>query len=226
MSNVPPNRPGGQYPPAGDQYPPQRGNTGPLNPQQGYPPPQRGNTGPLNPQQQGYPPTGQPPLSGGYNPPAFQSTPPPNLAPRSAKRLGTDEDLDSGRSAFMESFSEHRIEYLAWGSVVLLAGFAIILLAIDPEGAFSFLRIVAPLLGGSILLASGLLQRVGFGYGVSPFTWAVAILGVALGLTQLMAMMTDQKNDLTTQGLYFTGLMVIISGMVIILQVFRKPESD
>jgi hypothetical protein len=220
MSNYPPQDPRnrGQVPPQGDQYPP-------PTPHQNFPPPPgsgtpnqppRGNTGPLQPM--------QPPPNLGYNPPpTSQRIPPSNMGPRQPRQLGGRDE--EGGGAFMGSFHERRIEYLAWGTVVLLAGFAIIMLAVDTEASIDILRIVAPLLAGSILLASGLLQRIAFGYAVSPLTWGTAIFGVAFGLTQLMAELTGQE-DVTTQVLYFTGLMVIISGMVIILQVFRKPTRD
>jgi hypothetical protein len=124
---------------------------------------------------------------------------------------------------------ERRIEYLAWGSVVLIVGIGIMLLPLSgSKTAGDFLILGGPLLCGGILLASGFLQRIVFGYDVSIFTWGSAIFSLAFGVTQWIAYATDQRNILdnfVSQAIYFVGLMVVFTGMVLILQVFSRPEN-
>jgi hypothetical protein len=242
MSQLPPyeppdlrdpnRRPSGQQPPQqGGQYPPQ---------QPGYPPQQGGQ---YPPQQPGYPPQqgGQypPPQQGGYNPPpparggtgslAPRQAPPlgnrstqqytPSLDDASVPQLGRD-NIDPVESAM----HERRIEYLAWGSVVFLLGIAIMLVPLSDGKAGEFLLLVAPLVGGSILMLSGFIQKIGFGFDVSVFTWGSGIFCLAFGITQWIARLTD-SNDLVSQAIYFVGLLVVFTGMVLILQVFSRPKT-
>ncbi len=232
MSELPPREPpdlrnrgqSNSYPPANPQqyppqpssgnYPPQDPLAPPSYPPQQYPPPQQQQPPSLG----GYPPPQQPPTLRGTAP-----LPPYNqpMNPTPSKKLG------EGSNGFMDSFHEHRIEYLAWGSVTLLIGFGIILLAIDTEFTQDLLLIAGPLTIGAILLFSSFLQRIVFGYAVSLFTWGAAVITSAFGLTQLIAALTETRGteNLQNQVLYFFGLLVIISGMVVILQVFRRPQD-
>jgi len=197
MSNLPPREPPDLRNRGQQQYPPQQ--PGGQYPPQQYPP--------------SYPPPGTGPLSP-QNPLGPVSVP---------KRLNKEQNEEIHRD-----FHERRIEYLAWGSVVLIVGFSIILLAIDTDTAKNFLLIGAPVLGGMILMFSGFVQRIIFNYKVSIVTWGTAIVGLAFGITQLIATLTEREGNeyFVTQLLIFIGLLVIISGMVIILQVFRRPQGD
>ena len=165
-------------------------------------PPQRGGTGPLG---------GPPPGSLGND-----------FAPNQPRKLGS-------KGGAGDALHERRIEYLAWGTVVLLAGCAIIMLAIDTEAAANILRIVAPLTAGGILLGSGMVQRILFGYPVSLATWGTAIVATAFGSMELISLLikqaTDSEPPISTRLIVFIGLLVIITGMVIILQVFRNPNE-
>lgn len=232
MSELPPRDPqqkpnsGGyppsqQYPPA-QQYPPQPPAGGNYPPPQQYPP-QQPSGGNYPPPQQYPPQQPYPPRSTGPLPPY---APPSNTRPLESKPPSPKLGEKSG-NAFVDSFNERRIEYLAWGSVILLAGFGIILLAIDTEFTRDLLLIAGPLTVGAILLSSSFLQRIVFGFSVSLFTWGAAVLTSAFGLTQLIAALTDTRSSENTpnQILYFFGLLVIISGMVVILQVFRRPQE-
>jgi hypothetical protein len=218
MSNLPPREPPdlrnrgqgqnpqgqnpqGQRPSQSNQYPPPSGQY----------PPQQGGTGPLGGSQQ-----------------------PGQLGKRS-----TQLDGDLGRSQAPklgargsgggDVLHERRIEYLAWGSVVLIVGCSIILLAIDTDAAANMLEIVTPLLAGGILLASGMVQRIFFGYRVSLVTWGAAIVATAFGSMGLISVLieeaTDSEPPISTRLIVFIGLLVIITGLVIILQVFRNPNE-
>lgn len=190
----PPNWPPQQQPP---QYPPQY-------PQQ--PPPATGplrGTSPLGPT--------QPPQLGGQQ--YYQGGIPPAQTPPLSNRGGF----------FQDALHERRIEYLAWGSVVIIMGFSIILLALDSEAAENILLMGAPLLSGMILMASGFIQRLFFGYNVSLGTWTMAVLGISFGCTRAIAEITNNTEPIN-QLIYFTGLLVIISGLIIILQVFRPTR--
>jgi hypothetical protein len=177
------------------------------------------------PQQQQQPPS--PPPGTGQLPPR-----PGGSLPGTGNLGGTDPfepskpgRLDNQRSGgFGSAFGERQIEYIAWGSVVILLGCSIILVTLDTSLATLFLTVFTPLIGGGILLASGFVQRLFFGYDVSLFTWGVSIASIAFGCTRAIAEITDTTSALT-QLLYFIGLLVIISGLVIILQVFR-PSHD
>ncbi len=188
-----------QYPPQQPQYPPQQ----PPYQQPYQQPPQRPlqGTGPLNPMQ--VPQLGQ------------QYTSQPPIPPAQARPLGA-------RGMIYDATHERRIEYLAWGIVVILMGFSIIMVTLDTDFATDFLLIATPLLSGVILLGSGFVQRLFFDYDVSLATWALAILGISFGCTRAIAEITE-NTEVATQIIYFVGLLVIISGLVIILQVFRTP---
>lgn len=194
----PSNRPGG----SGQQ--PQPPNWGQQQP--GWPPPQQ----PQYPPQRGTGPLGptQPPQLGGY-----QGGIPPAQPPQ----------LGGSGGFFQDALHERRIEYLAWGSVVIIMGFSIILMALNTEVATNILLIGAPLLSGMILLGSGFVQRLFFGYNVSLGTWAIGVLGISFGCTRTIAEITD-SGDAVNQIIYFVGLLVIISGLIIILQVFRPSH--
>lgn len=208
MSNYPP-------PP-----PPRRGGSGDYPPPSGqsYPPPEPPPWGP--PPQAPYPPIGTGPLT---PPPAFDDHPfKDEFRPFTKRSLG--RSLDELRNPM----SERRIEYFAWGLVVLLAGCGIILLAVDRQAVDNILLIVGPLMVGGVLFGSGFLQRLVFGFDVSLVTWGVAVLSTAFGLTQLIAFLTDRTgtDHLQNQAIYFVGLMVILAGVVIIMQVFRPPHNS
>jgi hypothetical protein len=224
MANLPPreppdlrgrgNRPGGtgplQPPPGGmPQYPPDPSGLPPnqaprLGGQPGYPPQPP-------PYQQGY--------QAGYEP-YDPSLPPADMPPRRGFRA----PIQAGYNVFnLPAIAERRIEYLAWGTVVLVIGFSIIFITLDPDAALEFLRVGTPLAVGTILLFSALLQRIGFGYAVSMPTWWVANFSLAFGLSQFIAITTDSEP--MRQLIYFVGFLVIITGIVIILQVFRPQHS-
>jgi hypothetical protein len=159
-------------------------------------------------------------------PPVYQQPMPPyqgGLAPAPTPQLDNDR---SAAKDFIQMFNERRIEYLAWGLVVLLTGIGIILLAINTDSARNLLLVPGPLAVGSILLFSGFLQRIVFGFNVSILTWGVAVGAISFGLTQLIALITEIEDTAMNMVLYFFGILVVLSGMVIILQVFRSPRGD
>ncbi|MFP4321779.1 MAG: hypothetical protein ACLFTK_04930 [Anaerolineales bacterium] len=235
MSDLPPREPPDLRRNRGDDFPNNPYDSGGQGQNQYPPRPQR-------PSGQQYPPAGggqqQPPAGPSY-PPQGSSRPQGGLPPQSPPRLGNEryepaprrefEDAPSKRLGedqdgfnFDESMRERRIEYLAWGTVVLGAGLCIIILAIDFEATNRIVFVMAPLLGGLILLASGFLQRVVFGYHVSVLTWGTAILGVAFGTTSFIGRVVADTTILT-QGLIFIGLLIVLAGLVIIGQVFSRP---
>jgi len=204
------------------------GGTGPLPPPGGmppYPPDPSGlppNQAPRLGGQPGYPP--QYPPQQGYQQPYEQydqSMPPANMPPR----RGFRSSAEGAYNVFnLPSIHERRIEYLAWGTVVLVIGFSIIFITMDSEAAFEFLRVGTPLAVGVILLFSALLQRIGFGYPVSMPTWWVANFSLAFGLSQFIAITADSEP--ISQVIYFVGFLIIITGIVIIMQVFRPQHGD
>lgn len=120
--------------------------------------------------------------------------------------------------------SERQIEYIAWGSSILLLGIAIIIMALNPEGTGEYVLPGIGLLAGSILMAGGLVQRIVFGFHVSRSTWMVAITLTALSLTRVIALASDQQDDVGVQSIFFFGFMVVMAGLVIMLQVFSPQR--
>jgi hypothetical protein len=64
---------------------------------------------------------------------------------------------------------------------------------------------------------------------VSLVTWGSAIVCTAFGSMELLTLLiketTDANPPVSTRLIVFIGLLVIITGMVIILQVFRNPNE-
>lgn len=196
-------------------------------------PPNWGNQPPQYPPQPPQNPYGQPPQYPPQYPPqqmpgtgplrgtgALGPQPPQQLGQRPYVPPAQPRPLGRARGMWYDALHERRIEYLAWGLVVIIMGFSIIMMTLETEFAADFLLIVAPLISGMILMGSGFVQRIFFDYDVSLATWALAILGLAFGCTRAIAEITN-NTDVANQIIYFVGLLVIISGLVIILQVFR-----
>jgi|GEM_PF-6108718 len=237
-----PQQEGWQQPPAGNQYPPQNpqgGNQYP--PQQNWQQPQGGNqyqqqSGQYQaqqnwqqPQSNNLPGTG--PL-GGYQPPQLggNNYVPPSSSTGNTGSLGNNTEakqLGSIGAEMRSAFDERRIEYLSWGLFVTLGGIALLLWATGGEDIREILWVAVPIIGGGIMMVSGFLQRIIGGFHVSLLTWGVAIIGTSLGLTNIIALATDQTgfDNIASQLLYMIGLMIIISGMVIMLQIFRRPNE-
>jgi hypothetical protein len=158
-------------------------------------------------------------------PPADPGYYDPGLAPASAPQLKRKGRSLENEVPGLPAITERRVEYLAWGTVVLMMGCTVIFAAVDFSAALPYLRTGMPLLVGGILLISALVQRIIFSGSVSRFTWAFSIFSLAFGCTQLIAIATGSDN-LFNQGIYFIGLMIVISGGVILLQILRPAHAD
>jgi len=234
---------GGQQPYGQGQ--PQQGNYDNYPPQQ----PQQGNYGNYPPQQpRGLDPAAPPSLGGqgqqqsygGQQQPNYgeqgglQSNQAPNLARQSmqdyqgavntglppAELPTINKGGDSTNALGLPSIAEHRIEYLSWGLTVCLFGFSVILLIIDTSIAGLVATVVTPILAGLILLTGALVQRIVMNYSVSLFTWGVANFSLAFGGAQVIRRLADTGFVPTLVS--FIGLLIVISGMVMILQVFSR----
>lgn len=86
-------------------------------------------------------------------------------------------------------------------------------------GNSSFLTFFFPLLGGALLMGSALYQRVVRGWHVGPITWLVAVLLVSYTITLLVS---DSGTGFLTWIAYFIGTLVIIMGLVLLMQAFRR----
>ncbi len=137
---------------------------------------------------------------------------------RRSRRSRDDDDVPQlgGRSS-KPSFglSERQVEYLAWGSTVLLLGISLMMVV---GGSSDFLTSLFPLLAGAILMGSALYQRVVMGWHVGPLTWLMAILLVSYTVTLQIAGDTGFFKWIV----YFIGTLIIMTGVILLMQVFRK----
>jgi hypothetical protein len=115
--------------------------------------------------------------------------------------------------------TERQIESLAWGTTILLLGISLIQAV---TGSSSFLTFFFPLLAGAILLGSAVYQRVVRGWHVGPLTWLVAILLVSYTITLLAA---GESTGIFQWIAYFIGTLIIMLGIILLLQVFRRPSA-
>ncbi len=112
--------------------------------------------------------------------------------------------------------SERQIEYLAWGSTVLLLGVSLIQAV---TGSTGFLKFFFPLLAGAILMGASLYQRVVRGWHVGPMTWLMAILLLSYTIT---LMVSGDDTGIFKWIAYFFGTLIIMTGLILLLQVFRR----
>lgn len=246
MGNLPPveppnlrrNRGGGQgnyqdqgdYPPPSDDYPPRQSNSQyPPPSDDRYPPPDMG--GPIDlddPQYGGQPSRSLRDRPSNRNDPYTDQS--VSLNPVAAPSLGRDraprgrgydddyDDFPEQRRSPRRSqgLSERQVEYLAWGSTILLLGVSMIQAI---TGSSSFLRIFFPLLAGSILSISSIYQRVVRGWHVGPLTWLISGLLVSYSITLQVA---GSDTGIFKWIAYFIGTLIIMTGLLLILQIFRQ----
>lgn len=230
--------------PQASNYPP---------PGQNYPPPNQGQQGDYPPQQlppqpgPNYPPPGVP----SYPPPqrmpdpidefddipdlrrdVGSSRPTPDLddfnAPDLRRRVSREElglpvegASRPSRGGFQATvLSERQVEALGWGITVILLGIAILLFF---TGSSDFLTVGFPILGGGTLLVSSVYQRLRM-WNVSILTWTTAIGLCAFSVTRLLAISDGKPTGLGTSLAYFTGISIIISGVIVLIRIFRTPS--
>lgn len=224
------------YPPPDQSYPP-AGNISLDDPRFGAP---------RQPVNQGYPPPANDygdygdyenvdlddPAFGAPSPRNFQA---PYEQPSSLDRVNApdlrreryaaqdDDDISlrstpprgTGRGTFL---TERQVESLAWGSVVILLGISLMLAV---TGNSQFVRIIFPLAAGFILLISSIYQRVVMGWHVGRLTWLTAVLLLSYTITLTIA---DDNAGFFRWIVYFTGTLVIMVGIVVLLQVFQEQR--
>lgn len=209
------------YPPAGAGYPPQ--GTGGYPPQAAGPidlgDPRHVVSGRGAPPRQDFPSEGQisldDPRLGGRG--AMRDE--PNFDSRrreKPKRTETPAQLGSRPARTGFGLSERQVEYLAWGSTVILLGVSLMM---SVAGSARFLTLIFPLVAGGILMTASVYQRVVKGWHVGPLTWLTAILLVSYTITlQLSA----GGANIFQWVAYFLGTLTIMTGVILFLQVFRK----
>lgn len=112
--------------------------------------------------------------------------------------------------------TERQVEYLAWGSTVILLGISLMM---SVAGSARFLTLIFPLVAGGILTASSVYQRVVRGWHVGPLTWLTAILLISYTITLQLA---GEGTNIFKWIAYFLGTLTIMTGLILFLQVFRK----
>ena len=115
--------------------------------------------------------------------------------------------------------TERQVEAVGWGVTVILFGFAI-LLAFTSSNT-NFLTVGFPIMGGILLLASSVYQRIQ-GWRVSMVTWATAIGLSAFSITRLIAITDGQETGVGTSIAYFIGVFTIITGIVVLVRIFQQ----
>lgn len=115
--------------------------------------------------------------------------------------------------------TERQVEAIGWGLTVILFGFAI-LIAFTSSNT-NFLTVGFPILGGVLLLASSVYQRIQ-GWRVSAVTWATAIGLSAFSITRLIAIFDGQDTGIGTSLAYFFGVFIIITGIVVLVRIFQQ----
>lgn len=140
--------------------------------------------------------------------------------PRQRRQLGeSDDEAPSGGLANW-ALTERQIEYLAWGSTVILLGISLMRALTGASDALTF---VFPLLAGGILTASAIYQRVVMGWHVGILTWFTAIMLVSYTITLQVA--GDGTGIFSWIG-YFLGTIIIMTGVTVLLQAFRRPSDN
>jgi len=243
MGNLPPveppnlrrNRSGGQgnyqnqepdYPPPNDDYLPQQSSNQYPPPDDRYPPPDRDGYVDLDDPQYGGQPRQpshdrQPRRDDPYldAPPSLGSIDSPTLGGGRTSRGRDSDDYDEPprrRPRQSQGLSERQVEYLAWGSTILLLGISMMQAL---TGSSGFLRFFFPLLAGLILSASSIYQRVVRGWHVGPLTWLIAGLLVSYTITLQIA---GDGTGIFKWIAYFIGTLIIMTGLLLILQIFRR----
>ncbi len=121
----------------------------------------------------------------------------------------------SPRATTRGSLLEKRIEWLFWGLTVVFFGVSFILST--PENNRSML-LYFPLLAGGLLLTTAIIQRIGFNWRVSIFTWVLGVLLMSLGISALISFITSSPIQIA----HYFGAVVVLAGVVILVQIFRQ----
>ena len=108
---------------------------------------------------------------------------------------------------------ERQVEWLSLGLSVVVLGFALLLKGIA-------LTVLFPLIAGGILLTSAIVQKIGRNWNVSIVTWLLGVFLLSYGITQLLRLV--QPSETFSFFTYFGGSVIILGGVVLLLQVFRR----
>lgn len=242
----PPPQRGPQYPPQGDYPPRQQGGTGPIDlddphhggapqrrerqpSQRDYPPPQRGGTGPVDLDEPQYSRRDKgmempreridlddPRFGGSRRPRDEMHEDRGRRSDRRRREQAEPPDRRRPDRSASWGLSERQVEYLAWGITVVLLGVSLIQAV---TGSTGLLRFFFPLLAGAILMGSALYQRVVQGWHVGPMTWLMAILLLSYTIT---LMVSGDDTGIFKWIAYFIGTLIIMTGLILLLQVFRR----
>jgi hypothetical protein len=117
---------------------------------------------------------------------------------------------------------ERRIEWVTWGLSVMILGISIIFggnkpLSRDNDG----LWLAFPLGAGGLMLISAVLQKILKNWNVSVITWFFGVLLLAAGIERFVAIWIIQDRQFFSFT-YFLGSLVILAGLIILLQIFRR----
>ena len=132
---------------------------------------------------------------------------------------GNEGDGDSRSDEFDErvapgrSFAERQLEWLTLGMSAILFGAALLLQNRD------VMRIIYPLIAGSLILISAIVQKIGRNWNVSIFSWVIGVLLLSFGITNGLAAYQGVEGF---NFVYFVGSIFILGGIVILLQIFRR----
>lgn len=132
----------------------------------------------------------------------------------SAPRLD-ERRSNSPRGALL---TERQVEAVGWGLTVILFGFAILFSFTSSNT--NFLTVGFPIIGGILLMASSVYQRIQ-GWRVSVVTWATAIGLSSFSITRLIALTDGKDTGVGTSIAYFFGIFMIITGTAVLVRFFQ-----
>lgn len=145
----------------------------------------------------------------------------PRIENRSSRRQKPSRSDDSPQLSDRQQrtgfgLTERQVEYLAWGSTIILLGVSLMM---SVAGSARYLTLIFPLVAGGILMSSAIYQRVVRGWHVGPLTWLTAILLVSYTIT---LQLSGDGTNIFKWIAYFLGTLTIMTGLTLFLQVFRK----
>lgn len=127
-------------------------------------------------------------------------------------RSGRSQNMATGGTAM-----ERKIEYFFWGLTVIFLGLAFIWDSTDPNDNKPLL-LFFPLVSGSLLMATAVIQKIGFNWNVSLVTWLLGIILMAFGIASLVSSI-NQEN---WRFVYFLGGAILMGGVALFIQIFRR----
>jgi hypothetical protein len=108
---------------------------------------------------------------------------------------------------------ERRIEWVTWGISIIILGVCFVI-------GGDALTLIFPLLAGGLMLFSATLQKILKNWNVSFITWGLGVILAAVGIERFIALFVTL--DRTFNPIFLVGGLIIITGFVVLLQIFRR----